>query len=341
MANIQEVAQAAGVSTASVSRYLSGASVRSSSAIARAIEDLGYSPSVVARSLKSGRHGSIGVIVPDFTNPFFSALVKGIEQETRLSGFQVLLGNSDEDPHQEDALLTALSQRTDGIIMAPLVEEGRSVIGLARIGLPVVLVDRDVHSANDFDRVLVDNLSGARQAVDHLVSLGHTRIGFISGPLQSTPGRARHEGFLSAMAAHNLAAVRSLICVSDFRESGGYESMTGMWARRDRPSAVFVANNLMTIGALNALHDIGVDVPRDVSVIGFDDLSFAALLDPPLTAIRRPDIEQGATAARLLLSRILDNPDAEPQSVTLPVELIVRGSTAPFLNGIGVPSNGR
>ena len=328
MANIQEVAQSAGVSTASVSRYLSGAPVRSRVAIARAIEELGYSPSVVARSLKSGRHGSIGVIVPDFANPFFSALVKGIEQETRASDYQVLLGNSDEDPHQEDALLAALSQRTDGIIMAPLVDEGRSVLGLSSINIPVVLVDRDVHTSHRFDRVLVDNLSGAQKDVDHLVSLGHTRLGFISGPLQSTPGRARHEGFLSAMAGHNLAVADNLVRISDFRENGGYQSMMDIWAMPDRPSAVFIANNLMTIGALNALSGLKVRVPRDVSVVGFDDLSFAPLLNPPLTAIRRPDIEQGASAARLLLRRILDGDESAPQSVTLPVELVVRGSTS-------------
>lgn len=328
MANIQEVAQAAGVSTASVSRYLAGASVRSGAAIARAIDELGYLPSVVARSLRSGRHGSIGVIVPDFTNPFFSALVKGIEQETRVAGYQVLLGNSDEDAHQEDALLAALSQRVDGLIMAPLVEEGRSVLGLAQITMPVVLVDRDVHSSSNFDRVLVDNLSGARQAVEHLVSLGHTRIAFIGGPLHSTPGRARHEGFVSAMTEQGLVIDEGLVRASDFRENGGYSTMRDIWSSGNRPTAVFVANNLMTIGALNALNDLRVSVPNDVSIVGFDDLSFAALLNPPLTVIRRPDIEQGSTAAQLLLARISGREEAEPQSVTLPVELVVRGSTA-------------
>ena len=331
MANIQEVANAAGVSTASVSRYLSGNHVRSHAAIARAIDDLGYTPSVVARSLKSGRHGSIGVIVPDVTNPFFSSLVKGIEREARISDYQVLLGNSDENSPQQDALLGALSQRTDGIIMVPIVEEGRSVLSLSRIGIPVVLVDRDVHSPGDFDRVLVDNLSGARQAIEHLVALGHTRIAFISGPLHSTPGRARHEGFMAAMAAHGVPVAEELVCYSDFRESGGYQSMNDVWSAPQRPTAVFIANNLMTIGALNALHDLQVDVPGDISVIGFDDLSFAALLNPPLTAIRHPDVEQGATAARLLLARVLRSGDAKPRSVTFPVELVVRGSTAPVM----------
>jgi Transcriptional regulators len=130
------------------------------------------------------------------------------------------------------------------------------------------------------------------------------------------------------MAGHNLAVADNLVRISDFRENGGYQSMKDIWTMPDRPSAVFIANNLMTIGALNALSDLEVQVPRDVSVIGFDDLSFAALLNPPLTAIRRPDIEQGASAARLLLGRILDGDESAPQSVTLPVELVVRGSTS-------------
>jgi len=328
MANIQEVAHAAGVSTASVSRFLGGATVRSGAAIARAIDELDYVPSVAARSLRSGRHGSIAVIVPDIANPFISALVKGIEQETRVAGYQVLLGNSDEDSRQENALLGALSQRTDGIIMAPLVEEGRSVLGLSRIDVPVVLVDRDVHSRNNLDRVLVDNLSGARQAVEHLISLGHRRIAFISGPLQSTPGRARYEGFVSTMAMHGFPADKSLMRISDFRESGGYQSMTEIWSMKLRPTAVFIANNLMTIGALRALNDLRVSVPNEISVVGFDDLSFASLLNPPLTVIRRPEVEQGSKAAQLLLARISGSVADESQSVTLPVELVVRGSTA-------------
>lgn len=327
MANIQEVARAAGVSTASISRFLAGQTVRSADAIAQAIHDLDYSPSAVARSLKSGRHRAIGVIVPDITNPFFAALVKGIDQEARVAGLQVILGNSDEDAQQEEALLAALTQRTDGIIMAPLIESDLSLVGLEATKTPVVLVDRDITMTTRFDRVLVDNLSGSTQAVDHLTSLGHTAIAVISGPLGSTPGRARHEGFLSAMAKHGIPVREDFIRVSDFREEGGYRSMTEIWALMQRPTAVFIANNLMTIGALNALHDQSVRVPADISVIGFDDLSFAALLNPPLTVIRRPDKEQGIVAARLLLSQLQGESSGTSQRVTLPVELSIREST--------------
>jgi Transcriptional regulators len=333
MANIQEVARAAGVSTASISRYLAGQKVRSAGAIENAIRELGYSPSVVARSLKSGRHGAIGVIVPDITNPFFAALVKGIDQEARVAGYQVILGNSDEDATQEEALLAALTRRTDGIIMAPLIESDRSLVGLENSRTPVVLVDRDVTMGSRFDRVLVDNLAGSRQAVEHLVGLGHIAIAAISGPLGSTPGRARHEGFLAAMAEYGIPVRDDLIKISDFREEGGYESMSALWRGPSRPTAVFVANNLMTIGALSALHGRSVMVPRDISIVGFDDLSFAPLLNPPLTVIRRPDVEQGATSARLLLERldreVDEGGEGESRRITLPVELVVRGSTAP------------
>jgi LacI family transcriptional regulator len=273
------------------------------------------------------------VIVPDITNPFFSALVKGINQEARAAGYQVILGNSDEDAPQEEALLSALTPRTDGIIIAPLVEGDLSLVGLEESLTPVVLVDRDITFATRFDRVLVDNLSGARQAVEHLAAMGHRAIAHIGGPLGSTPGRARHEGFVASMEELGLPVRQDLIRTSDFREEGGRESMIDLWNQPNRPTAVFVANNLMTIGAPNALHDLGVRVPDDISIVGFDDLALAGLLNPPLTVIRRPDIEQGAASARLLLARLEQEPESaesltRSHRITLPVQLVVRGSTA-------------
>ena len=327
MANIQNVATAAGVSTASVSRYLAGQNVRSAEAIRAAIADLDYSPSTVARSLKSGRHGSIGVVVPDIMNPFFAHLVRGIEAEARKSGHQVILANSDESAEQEEGLVKALIQRIDGLIIAPIMEEDRSVLSLSHTGIPVVLVDRDVTTTN-YDRVLVDNLSGIKQAIDHLVSLGHTDIAFIGGPLSSTPGRARHSGYLLSMAEHDLRHRPEYVVLSDFREDGGHVSMRELWALSDRPTAVVIANNLMTIGALKALNELSVRVPAAISIIGFDDLSFANLLNPPLTVVSRDDMNQGAQAARLLFDRISGERTSAGRVTTLPVNLVVRQSTS-------------
>jgi LacI family transcriptional regulator len=327
MANIQEVADAAGVSTASVSRFLAGQNVRSGEAIRKAIVDLDYSPSIIARSLKTGHHGSIGVVVPDITNPFFAHLVCGIEAEARRHGYEVILANSDESAEQEDALVQALLQRIDGLIIAPIIEEDQSVLRLSMKDIPVVLVDRDVTSSN-FDRVLVDNIAGVGLAIDHLVSLGHSNIAFIGGPLASTPGRARHSGFLLAMADHDLDYRPESVVLSDFREHGGYTAMQNLWARKNRPTAVVIANNLMTIGALKALNELGISVPDAISIVGFDDLTFATLLNPPLTVISRDDADQGVQAAKLLFDRLSGERTRAGQITTLPVELIVRKSTS-------------
>lgn len=338
MANIQQVARAAGVSTATVSRYFAGLSVRSHDAIAHAVALLDYTPSPVARSLKSGRNHAIGVIVPDITNPFFAALVKGIESEARGSGFELILGNSDEDAAIESSLVAAISQRVDGMIIAPVVEDAAAVAGFIAGGSPAVLVDRDIVAGvvgetaarQTVDRVLVDNAAGAALAVEHLAGLGHRAIAVISGPLDSTPGRARHAGFLDEMARLRLPMSADLVRIADFREEGGYTSMAELVDLPERPTAVFVANNLMAIGALRLLNDRQIPVPGSVSVIGFDDLSFAPLLNPPLSVIRRPDVLQGATAARLLLRRLLAKPGKEipPERLSLPVELVIRGSTS-------------
>jgi LacI family transcriptional regulator len=329
MANIQDVADAAGVSTASVSRYLSGQTVRTAEAIRAAIEALDYTPSTIARSLKTGRHNAIGVVVPDITNPFFAGLVRGIEDEARVNGYDVILGNSDESPTQEEALVQALITRVDGLIVAPIIEEDQSILALSKTTVPVVLVDRSVTSATNYDSVLVDNIGGIALAVEHLVKLGHTRIGFISGPLSSTPGRARHTGYVVAAAAQKLDHFPELVIEGDFREESGAAAMRQLWNLAERPTAVIVANNLMTIGALKALRALRVEVPTEMSIIVFDDLSFAELLQPPLTVIARGDNDQGARAATLLIQRIEGTRTRAGEATTLPVELIVRGSTAP------------
>lgn len=331
MTNIQEVARAAGVSTASVSRFLAGQRIRRAREVQEAIDALAYQPSRVARSLRSGRHDSVGVIVPDITNPYFAALVKGIERELRCCGQQVILGNSDEDAEREKSLVDELSQRTDGIIMAPFAEYDDAPSTLARAGVPLVLVDRETTSGNELDRVLVDNASGVEQAIDHLVALGHAHIGAISGPLTSSPGRSRHEAFLSSLERHGLDVDESVVRVSDFRDSGGHRAMREIWMAERRPTAVFVGNNLMTMGALTALRELGVRLPGELSLVGFDDVPLGALLDPPLTAISRPDVEQGATAGRLLLERLgADDADRPARRIVMPVQMVVRGSTGPL-----------
>lgn len=329
MTTIHDVARNAGVSAASVSRYLAGSRVLASDAISLAIDELGYSPNLSARSLRSGRHKSIGLVIPDVMNPFFAALVKGIEQETRGAAYQVLLGNSDEDPGQEETVVEMLLQRVDGMIVIPIAVGSSVADALSAASVPVLLVDRQFPNRQDFDSVLVDNESGARQAIDHLARLGHQRIACISGPLGSTPGRGRYDGFIAGLHSLELEVDDHLVVFSDFSERGGYDAMRQLWKNPHRPTAVFAANNLMMQGALTALNDLDVTIPDDISIIGFDDLSYAPLLNPPPTVIEHPEVEQGAAAARVLLRRLSGELTTQPQNITLPVHIVERRSTAP------------
>lgn len=327
MARISDVAKRAGVSPASVSRHMSGTKVGGAERIDAAIKDLNYRPNQLARGLRSGRHSCVGVIVPDITNPLFAQLVDGVESVFAEDNVRVLLANSKEDPIREAALVADLASRTDGLILIPPIETDPVLDQLALARVPVVLVDRVLSTGPDVDSVVVDNRQGAQLAAEHLISLGHTRIAVISGPLSSFPGRLRHEAFLQILSDHGQPAWPEHVRLSDFRVEGGYTSMACLLDKPPPPTAVFCANNLMTIGALQLLRERGVAIPEAVSLVGFDDIDLSELLNPPLTVIDRATFTLGSSAAELLRAR-LATPDRELQHLTLPVRLVVRGSTA-------------
>jgi len=326
VARISDVAKRAGVSPASVSRHMSGGKVGGADRIDAAIKDLNYRPNQLARGLRSGRNSCVGVIVPDITNPLFAELVDGIESVFAADNIRVLLANSKEDPVREAALVADLVSRTDGLILIPPIETDPVLDQHALAGVPVVLVDRVLSTGPDVDFVVVDNRQGARLAAEHLISLGHSEIAVISGPLSSFPGRERHEAFLQTLSDFGQPARPEHVRLSDFRVAGGYKSMAGLLDEQIPPTAVFCANNLISIGALRLLRDRGVAIPDELSIVGFDDLDLSELLNPPLTVIDRATFALGSSAAELLRAR-LAAPDREQQHLTLPVQLVVRGST--------------
>ncbi|MEV4538962.1 LacI family DNA-binding transcriptional regulator [Asanoa sp. NPDC049518] len=329
-ATIGDVARRAGVSTTTVSRFLAGQPVRAEESIRAAVQDLAYRPSPVARSLRSGRTRSIAVVVPDVTNPFFAAVVKGAEAVARQDEYHLFLSNTDENVDREAAVLADLVGRVDGAILAPTVESDEAPLRAQQAGLPIVFLDREIGGTDSFDTVLVDNAGGSRDAARHLLDLGHRRIAIVNGTMHSTPGRQRREAFIETLQQHGLDPVEE---VGDFREQGGYQAVLRLLALEHPPTALFVTNNLMTVGALRALHDLGIRVPDQLSVIGFDDLDLAALLNPPLTVVDRPMEEQGALAMRLLLRRLRESGDVTARRIVLETNLLVRGSTGPNLIG--------
>jgi LacI family transcriptional regulator len=326
-ATIYDVAELASVSPATVSRHVRGHRVRAGTAIQRAIDQLDYWPTAAAQSLRSGVHYSIAVVVPDITNPYFSALVKGIESVYRPGPYSVVLANSDESEKVEDAVVAELVRRVDGLILAPVTEDEETPLRARDAGVPLVFVDRMLKETT-FDSVIVDNVGGAGLAAAHLLSLGHRKVGAISGPLDTTPGRGRRDGFVQQLEQAGVELPDAYDQIANFRESGGFEAMLRLLDLDEPPTAVFCANNLMCAGALKALKGAGVRVPTDMSIVGFDDLDMASLLDPPLTVIDRPSEEQGMIAAHLLQSRLAGSAES-PRHVMLPVRLLLRTSTAP------------
>lgn len=281
---------------------------------------------------------AIGVVVPDVTNPYFAAVVKGIEAVARQERYRIYLGNTDESVERENEVLGGLVGVVDGLVLAPATEQDETPLALRRAGVPVIFLDREIEGGMYFDSVLVDNAGGAQAAVQHLVSLGHERIGFISGPLDTTPGRGRYEGFQAALGSAGIEPEPNLLYDGDFRQDSGYQGALRLLALERPPTAIFTANNLMSIGALHAFHHMGVRLPDDLSFVGFDDLDLGELLAPPLTVIDRPSEEQGALAARLLLNRLGGRAAASPSRVVLQTRLLVRGSTAaPVGRGRVVP----
>jgi LacI family transcriptional regulator len=325
---MKHVAERAGVSTATVSRVLTGfdgVSDELERRVREAVQELDYHPNRVARNLRVRTTRTIGVVISDIQNPFFTSLVRGIEDVLQTANYTFLLGNSDEDLVRERVYLSMLrAEGVAGIIFAPSTTNAEEYLPLIKAHAPLVAIDRGPTDI-PIDLVCVDNRHGAAMAVTHLISLGHDRIGFIGGPASISTASERRAGYEQALAEAGLEAEPALLRSANFRQSGGYEAMLALLELRRRPSAVFVANNLMTLGALQALHEQGLQIPSDMAIVGFDDMPWATSLQPPLTAVSQPTYALGTTAATLLLERI-KTPDRQPTHIALKTQLMVRAS---------------
>jgi LacI family transcriptional regulator len=328
-ATIVDVAREAGVSFTTVSHVLNGTrhvAEPTKQRVLAAIERLNYEVNSLAQSLKSDRSQTIGLIITDISNPFFTSLVRGVEDIANAAGYSIMLCNTDEDPEKELTYLRMLRRkRVDAILMAPTGVPQPVVDRLIGLGFPLVCFDRPPPGAS-CDNVLVDNVGGAWQAVSHLIELGHRRVGVITGLAGVGTTDERLEGYMQAMADHELPIDPELVRLGNSRLDGGYREMLALLNLPALPTAVFSTNNLMTLGALGALQSRQVHVPDDMAVVGFDDFEWAAVLRPRLTAVAQPTYEIGETAARMLIDRIEGRGAPEPRRVVLPTRLIVRES---------------
>jgi len=279
----------------------------------------------MARSLVRRRTNVIGVMLSDLHNLYFVEVVDGIEAEALSADYQALINTGGRLPAREwEAIETLLQLRTEGVILAGPVLPASRILAVAS-AVPIVLVARSSRWSS-VDSVTNDDRAGARLAVDHLVSLGHRDIAHVDGGL-GAGATARRSGYLAAMGDHGLAD-RAVVAPGAFTEEGGASGIDRLLAERRSPTAVFVANDLAAIGALHALEQHGLRVPEDVSVVGYDNTSLAALGHIDLTTIDQPRRQIGATAVRLLLER-LDGGRRRARHVVVPPSLVVRGTTAP------------
>jgi LacI family transcriptional regulator len=291
-----------------------------------AVERLGYRPSVLARGLRLRRTSTLGMLVPDITNPFFPPIIRGAEEAARARGYELVLCNTDDSPAREDASLRLLRERqADGLLIATSRMADATLDAVRQERFPFVLVNRGSRVAADLS-VEVRNERAAASVVDHLVGIGHRRIAHIAGPLSTTTGAERAAGFRDALRAHRVVPSSELIAEADaYAEAAGYVAAKRVLGAR--PTAIFAANDLLLLGALRAAREAGLHVPRDLSLVGVNDIPLAALIDPPLTTVRVPQREMGELAVGMLIAR-LEGRDLPTTRVRLDTTLIVRGSTA-------------
>ena len=329
VAKIGDVAQLAGVSPATVSRVMNGSGAVSSERAARvraAAAELGYTPSGPARALRQQRTRVWAAVVADIENPFFTAMVRGMEDVALDEGYRLVLGNSDEDLEKEAAYLEiAVAEQMAGVVIAVASAKDSKLDLLLERRIPVVAVDRRPKRHEDVvDSVVVDNELGARQATEHLLAGGAKRVACITGPTRVSTASERLAGYQKALRAHGTAVDADLVRRADFREDGGYAATRSLLGARKKPDALFVANNLMTLGAFRAVHEAGRRVPEDLLLVGFDDAPWTTLVSPQLTVVAQPTHEIGRQAGRLLATASADLP---ARHVVLPPTLLVRGSS--------------
>jgi len=326
---VKEVAQLAGVSTATVSRVLAGSGgVRKALArrVSSAARKLGYQPNPAARNLRVRSTRTLGMVFPDIENPFYASVIAGAEEVLQNAGYSLLLANYGEDPEREHIQLTTLrAERVAGILFAASCKPSADYQYILDAGIALVAVSRIPDGLN-VDLVTVSNQAGACQAVEHLLRLGHRRIAFVDGPVSLSTTRERKAGYEQALRNAGLSVSPELVVCADFsRHDGGYNAVSKLLSAAKKPSAILVVSNNMALGVLHALREREVDVPGDMAIVGFGDTPSAALLRPPLTVIAQPAREIGATGARLLIERLQDQ-ERPRRSIVLDTELIVRES---------------
>ena len=335
---LRDVGKRAGVSAMTVSRVINGregVDPETQRRVEEAVEVLDYVPNRIARGLTSQKTATIGLIVPDVANPFFSPVVRGAEATARRAGYRVLLCNSEGDLRLDREYIEDLvSHRVEGLLLAPANDQSRhSIFPLLRREFPLVLIDRALPDL-DCDLVVGDSASGARNLVEHLLAVGHRDIAHITDADDTSTGRERLRGYQEALAAAAIPYREDLVFRTTVDQIGGYRATQQVLAMDRLPTAIFTVNNMTVVGAMKALRERGFSVPQDMGLVCFDDVEHLAVLSPFLTVIDQPAETFGSLGAQLLLERISGKAGRRSRRIVLQTDLLVRSSCG---SNMGVP----
>jgi LacI family transcriptional regulator len=333
LATVADVAKKAGVSVSTAARVLSGrgyAAEETRRVVLEAAKDLGYVPNQIARSLRTRQTRMLGLLIGDVENLFYSVIAKSVESVAKDAGYHVVLCNSNDDPEIERAYLKLLEGiRVDALIVTPTSKNRRDLTRLLEEGIVIVQMDRRVDGLAA-DAILVDNEAAAASAVSHLIEAGHSRIGIVAGELAVPTARQRLAGYERALKERAIPVRKELIKTGSFHREHAIEDVADLIRARPAPTAVFAANNILAEASLIALEQEGFHVPRDVSLVAFDDVLWMSMVEPTVTTVRQPIADMARSATELVLRRLREGRQGAPSTIVFRTQLIERDSVGPL-----------
>ncbi len=329
---LKSIAQKLGVSVSTVSRVINGKSVHyriskeTEELVLKAAQDLSYSPNQLARGLRLKRTHTIGYIIPDISNPFFSSIAKSVENSARKLGYSILLCDSEESTEIESSSLKLMiNRKVDGLIISPVGLIVDHLVDISQKNIPIVLLDRYFPNLK-IPFVTSNNYQGAFDAVNYLIENGHTCIACIQGLVKTSPNNDRVKGYRDAHFENNLVVNESLIVGDSFGEENGYLETKLLLKQSKLPTAIFSISNLISLGAMRAISEEGLKIPADISMISFDDQPYSRFLSTPMTTVAQQSTQIGQIATKLLIDQIESHRNFEPKGIFLPTKMIIRDS---------------
>ncbi len=327
---LKDIAKKLNVSVSTVSRVVNNkkyVSPKTREKVLKALEEYNYTPNQVARSLKNKSTNTVGIVIPDITEDFFSYIIKGIDHVLVKNGYSIILCDTNESAEREELYLNLLVEKqVDGLILATVSKDHKLIKNIMKRGISVIFIDNLPKLKNSYDSVIIDNAKASYIAVEHLIELGHRNIGIITGKQDETTGYERLIGYKRALIENNIEIDENLITVGDFKEKSGYNNMKLLLEKNKNMTAVFVASSKMTFGAIKAIKEKGLRIPEDIALVGFDVHDPSGLITPSITTILQPEENIGKAAAELMLKRLSEKGEKYHQKIVLEPQLLIRDS---------------